>query len=375
MAFSLRGAMHGLGGAMETSGLLMLKEQLEEDRQTRLLEVQAAYSKQAQERGFEHDKGMVDVREKSRQAGRQADIDQDTLPENIAKKGAAASGLINATLPARLEERKQLMAVDTQAKVEEFSKLAPLQRQEAIDSAVAVLKAQSTPEMLRATRQIAQAKHIVDPSYTLITDEDGEVRPFDSKSGKLGKALLGDDDKPLVRKDPETLKAAISVINMANTNLKIAQAEHKAAMSDTTLDPASRARGEAEWQAAQAEARRLTAPAYVVLYGKAGIPSMAVEKKPGSTIVDPFKKAAPAKPATTPAAPSGPGGVNSVLTPQDQAKINAAPSPAARTQIRQGIIKERMREAQAAKEVEGSEEEDRLRALGIDPAAAAFSVR
>ena len=47
-----RGAGAGLGGAMEESGLSILKSTLDEQRQARLAELQAGYASKAQERGF-----------------------------------------------------------------------------------------------------------------------------------------------------------------------------------------------------------------------------------------------------------------------------------------------------------------------------------
>jgi hypothetical protein len=219
-------------------------------------------------------------REDIRREGRLSDINQDTDPAIIAKKGAAASGLINATTEAEANKRKKFGEVDTKIAVDQFEKLAPLQRKEAIDAAAAQVKALATPEMLKASRDIALSKHIVDPSYILIPNLDGTVTTFDSKSGKSGGVLTGTDGKPVIRNDPEELRAAVSVINMANTNLKIAQAAYKAAESDITADPSAKAAAAAEWKAAREEAKRLTAPAYAVLYKKANIEVPESTEKP-----------------------------------------------------------------------------------------------
>lgn len=275
MGLILAGALQGAGnfgaqlrkqwGAEE---LEKMREEAAMARQNALIEAQRLMETGRQT----HDVSMVGVREKSRQAGRLADIEQDINPDTIAKKGAAASGLIKATLPARVEEKEQLGAAETKIELERFEKLVPVKRQAAIDDALAVLKAKSTPEALKQSRAIAMSTHIVDPSYTVIPNADGTVTTFDTKSGRSGGVLKDPDGNPIIRKDSEELKAATSVINMANTNLKIAQAEHKATVADLMATPAEKAAANAAWNGAQAEARRLSAPAYAVLYGKAKIP-------------------------------------------------------------------------------------------------------
>ena len=241
----------GLAGGLEKGGEgvarvggKLLDAEIEKEKQAAI----AARELNLQRLGFAHREKMVGVESRSRLAERQAGIEQDVDPENVRRRGLAAGTLIEATIPARVKERKELAAVDIQTELDKFSKLAPLHRQEAIDSAVAVLTAKSTPEMLEATKKIAQAGNIVNPSYALIPNADGTVTTFDSRSGKSGGTLMGPDGKPIIRKDPAELTAATAVINMANTNLKIAQAEHKAAIADIGIDPATRAAANTVWK-------------------------------------------------------------------------------------------------------------------------------
>lgn len=186
----------------------------------------------------------------------------------------AAATVRNAPglLDVEVKRKEGVAAAELRGEVEKFKTLKPLERQEQIDTAVAKLKALSSPEMLEAERKIKLAGHIVDPAYTLIPNADGTVTTFDAHSGKSVGVVKDADGKPIVRKDPEEMKAAVSVINLANTQLKIAEAAYKADAS--SLEPGAKEKATVAWQAAQAEAKQLTAPAYAVLYGKAKIPGV-----------------------------------------------------------------------------------------------------
>lgn len=280
MGKGVAGGAVGAGQATSALGFEQFKQNALESRDATL----AGYRQQEQERGFAHDEGMLTKREDVRQAGRQADINQDVSPANVEARANAVVRTSELTLPAEVAKKKALAVVDTEQKVDEFTKLAPLKRQEAIDTALANLKALSTPEALAASRKIALATHIVDPSYSAIPQADGTVVMFDSRSGKTSGILKTPDGEPVIRKDPEELKAATSVINMATGNLRIAQAEHKATMADPMADAPAKARANAEWQQAQAEAKRLTAPAYAVLFGKAGAEPASTTPPAGSGV-------------------------------------------------------------------------------------------
>ena len=58
MAGWIRRGMAGLGGAAERSGFAMLQSSLEEQRQTRLMELRQRHETAAQERGFQHAEAM-----------------------------------------------------------------------------------------------------------------------------------------------------------------------------------------------------------------------------------------------------------------------------------------------------------------------------
>lgn len=278
MGVGILGGLAGVGQFGSEVAMNELKAIALRERDTALAEIQRqaqergfAHADQVQERGFANEREMVGVREDSRQRGRQADIDQDTSEANVAAKAGAIIKTNELTLPSRIAEKTTLGAADTQIELERFTKLEPTKRKALIDAEVEKLKAMSTPEMLAASKKIALSKHIVDPSYQLIPNADGTVTTFDSRSGRSGGTLKDSDGNPIIRKDSEEMKAATAVINMANANLKTAEAAYKATMADVMADSAAKAASAAEWKSAQEEARRLTAPAYAVLYAKAGI--------------------------------------------------------------------------------------------------------
>lgn len=267
IAGMLAGAAEGAGNAGVKVGLNEQEAAIQAERDARLKENAIALQHSAED---------------IRQAGRTADIEQDTSPAVVAKKAAAASGLITGTTAARVADTAAVSAQNAKDELARFQLLEPAKRKAVVDDAVAKLTALSTPDMLAAARKIALSTHIVDPSYTLIPNADGTVTTFDSKSGKSGGVLKDSAGEPVIRKDPEELKAAASVINMANTNLRIAQAEHKATINDINTDQQSKAAADEAWKAAQADARRVSAPALAILYGKAGIKTPAT---PGSKSV------------------------------------------------------------------------------------------
>lgn len=178
----------------------------------------------------------------------------------------------------RINEARQTAIIQTEREVEAFRTLAPLKRQEAIDTEVAKVKALATPDMLKAARAIAQAGHIVDPQYSLMPNADGTVDAVNLRNPKDTVKLKDADGKPLVRKDGEEMKAAVSVINLANTNLKIAEAAYK--VDAASLEPGVKEKAVVNWEAAQREAKQISAPAFAVLYGKAKIPGVTSESTP-----------------------------------------------------------------------------------------------
>ena len=332
MAFSLRGAMHGLGGAMENAGLLALKETLEEQRQTRLMELTQAFqaSESEKQRTLTREEGAAG-RSVTREEGAATRSTQEKLSTDtrasIEREGA--------------ETRKHQTTENAATRVVQVQ-LAELHE-----------KAASARDGASLALQRAQLEATLN-QVKLVPQGDGTFVKVRSDGTNMGVLVDPLTEKPV--QGPKDIGAATKLLVEGNN--KIIEGLEKAAATES--DNKSKAELISRAETIRQENKKLL--------------GMTVEK-PRATIVDPFKKAGPEKPATTPAAPSGPGGVNSVLTSQDQARIQAAKSPVERTRIRQGLIRERMQELDAKREIEGAEEEDRLRALGIDPASAAFSVR
>lgn len=118
------------------------------------------------------------------------------------------------------------------------------------------------PRTNKLDRQSAQAKHIVDPSYTMVPNADGTVLMFNSRNPGAGAITLKDDKgEPIVRKDPEELRAATALINAAGQELKIAEAAYKA-------DPTSPTSVQ-EWKNAQDRYDQKVTPAMSILTSKA----------------------------------------------------------------------------------------------------------
>lgn len=244
MGAIIAGALQGAGEAGVQSGLQMQKKLGEED----LIRLRA-----------ESEKDLANVR---------AQLERENYEHRVETDISARPRMQAAELPGELKKRKEFAAIDTDAKVEEFKKLAPLQREEAVKLAEQSLRAMTTPEMLRLTRAQAQAKHIVDPSYTLIPQGDGTLVAFDQRTGKNTGVLKGEDGKPLIRKDPEELKAVATALNAAGTNLRIEEAAFNAAMKDPSADDAAKAAAQAKFDAARADYERIKGPAMAVLFGK-----------------------------------------------------------------------------------------------------------
>lgn len=266
-------------GYIERSSLQEEAAKLQEARDMRLSELR---------------KTELRFSEDVRREGRQADIDQDTNPENISKKSAAASGLILGTMDAEARKRTVIGQVDTQVELDRFRALAPAKRAEEIAAETEKLKALSSPEMLQATRRIAAAKHIVDPSYTQIKDEDGKTYLVNTRNPK-DKQLLEIDGKPIIQANPEMRALANSALNKARDDMRAAGLEHKTALAAAMGDPAKEKIANDEYREARVRADAIAAPALALLMGKAGIsPASAPERapQPSASDIDGLKKRA-----------------------------------------------------------------------------------
>ena len=283
-------AMVGLGEGVREVGLDQMKAAILAERDQRLNEFQT----QHQERGFKQEEKMVDLRENVRRTGRQSDIDQDVDPENVRKRVEAASATITGTIPAKVQERKELGAADLQLEINKFDEMEPRQRKAAISAEVEKMKAMTTPEMLKATRAKAQAMHIVDPNYSLIPTAEGLVM-YDTKSGTNKGLLKGEDGKPLTRRDPDELKSIATVVNAANQNLARAETEYKTSMNDIAASNEQKAGYRRALEEAKREAKMVREAAYPLLFNRAkgdfDMPtSDTPTREPSPAAIDALKK-------------------------------------------------------------------------------------
>ena len=147
-------------------------------------------------------------------------------------------------------------------------------------------KKENAKDIAGIERVIAQAKHITDPSYQMVQQQDGSVLMVNSKNPKQSQLLTGADGKPVIRKDPEELKAASTILIRAGDELKVA----KATYDSSNKTPAD----EQEWKNAQSSYERFANPAMNVLAGKSGFD--ANKQSPNS-----FEAMFPAKNQASPA--------------------------------------------------------------------------
>lgn len=215
------------GAAKVGSEGLMAQHLANVDRQK-----QEALTQMREELGRETHKINQGVNEEFaiRGEGRTEGYKIEAEKRNIENQGLIAENKKKLDLQYAERERKVKVddklaegAAQTQIDVERFNKLAPLERQKAIDD----LKAMASPEALAASRKIAQSKHIVDPSYTLVPQADGTIVTFDSKSGRSGGTLKDADGKPIQAQNPEQQKLAATIINTAHKDKQEASSLYK----------------------------------------------------------------------------------------------------------------------------------------------------
>ena len=276
---ALAGAAAGVGteGAKFLSSSFLNEQmaEIQKQRDARLEE----FAKGREERGYAHGKEMLGETERLRREGRQADIEQDVSPANVQARAGAVSDTLVATREARVADTRAMGTATTDVEIDRFTRLAPAKRQEVIDTEVAKLRALSTPEMLKAEKAIAQAKHIVDPNYTAIGNEDGTVtmvntrNPQDAKQLKVGGV-------PVVQRNSEGRQLATAALNYAAAEARTARQEHQTALSNAMGDKDKERIANEAYQEAQERIQRIAAPALATLGAKMGIPAPAEKKAP-----------------------------------------------------------------------------------------------
>jgi hypothetical protein len=269
-------AISEAGKSMQTMGLEGVKSVLEQDK-IRLADELA--SKREEARDIRQEGYKVASEERAIQ---NAPRMQEAVFPGLEKIESMKSDILST---AKANEIK----LESETRIAEFKTLDPLKRASAIATQVETLAALSTPEALKSERSIALAKHIVDPSYSITAAGDGTIRTFDTRSGKVGGQLVDPTTNEVIKvKDPQQLAAATSIVSLVNTQLRIAQADHKAELaaisSDMTLSTEDRKTrtdaANASWKTAVEQARTDAAPAAAILNVKAaGTPMPAAAPK------------------------------------------------------------------------------------------------
>ena len=291
-------ALSEAGKSMQTMGLEGVKSVLEQDK-IRLVDQLAGKREETRDIRQEGYKVAGETRQEgykiageTRQegykiAGENRSIINAPLLQEAQFPGLEKIAKMQSKLLSDADAAK--IKVESETRINEFKILDPLKRASEIAKQVDTLKALSTPEALKSERSIALAKHIVDPSYSITAAGDGTIRTFDTRTGKVGGQLTDPVTNEVIKvKDPQQLAAATSIVSLVNTQLRIAQADHKAELaaiaSDVMLSAEDRkTRTEAaneSWKAAVAQARIDAAPAAAILNVKAaGTPMPAADPK------------------------------------------------------------------------------------------------
>jgi len=268
---AIAGGMAGAGEAGVKAGIQLQKQFGDEDLQKMKAASDLELATSIQNLRQAGEEKLVGLRATADQSTHQANATFDSSPDQVNAKIKATNQTLAGTLAARTADAEAIGRTETKIELDRFMALDPVKRKAALDAKTAEVTAMSTPDMLKRGRAIAQSTHIVDPNWTLIPNSDGTVTTFDTHSGATRGNLKGVDGKDVIRKDPEELKAATAVINMANSDYKIAQAEHKTALLDAAANNTSPDVANETFRQAGIAKDRMVAPAYAVLYAKGGI--------------------------------------------------------------------------------------------------------
>lgn len=180
---ALGAGVAGAAGAAEKIGLEQIQAMIDEDKQKALLQMR----EESQKRLTQH---AADVQLDTRQ--RESDQDEINAPRVRARKVADETAVGTARANVEREAKKGQM-------------------QDALDFTTTNRK-----DLAANERALAQARHIVDPSFTYKTDENGLVFAIDQRNPKNAVQVNGPDGKPLKATDPEEMRAITTAVNGIN---------------------------------------------------------------------------------------------------------------------------------------------------------------
>lgn len=356
--FNLKGAMSGLGGAMEQSGMEMLKANLDEQRQRRLMEVQALAAQQTHAVNAQTDIANIPARTGAETEAlvKRGDALRPGLTEEARAKGDIQIDVARQsprTIPPGSVER-----VGGETTYVAPERALPPEQAKYYEAAAARLNAEASAIANGMKYRDRSTPKPTLPEIKFTKDADGNITGMvDEKSGAVGRFIPGEAEKQ------ETPGFFFGLTNWG-------------AKPGSPATPARE-----EWRIGGRVLKNGLADIYPDLAARLGaLPGNGPGGTTSGTDWSQFGVGSPAQPKAAPeqkavpSVPSGPSGISSLLTPEDLTRINAQPSPAAKTQLRNEILRQRMQEANAEREAEGARAEEEYRSQGIDPSAPAFGL-
>lgn len=308
-------------------------------------------------------------REDIRRAGKQADINLETSDDTVAKKGRAASGLINATLPAEVERGRTLAQstidvntdpANVRKAIDKLNAMAPAEAKVKRDAMIAELEAKATPEALMAARQVARATNIESAASVAQANLANLSAEEKRRTMKLQDEYL----KPETSKErKDAIHTELNVLagkrdDLMKLRVKVGEDSYgKPIMEDVLIDAKTRKRiditggGPPPVPTAQDKAdfeKRKGDPKFVAAY----------RERFGAVEVENPAAATPDAPAESKATGMINTPAQSVqrFTPEEQSLIDAAKSPAEKSRVTREIIRQQMEDAENKRKAKASAE-------------------
>lgn len=347
MAGMIRRALAGAGGAIETAGLDILRSDLAEQRATRLAELQNQYQSARDERRMGHETGMLNTRlahdaaEGAANRGNSRDIAElsRTTQTNIAKMQDSTQRFI-------AEMR------NTQDERQHGERMAALNRQLSL-----------------AQQQLAMS------GIKIVNDRDGMAMSYTSfKDGKptVEYVPIMHEGKRVKAGQAENIPAIASALaSVANANAKFLE-------SPTALGNPETARAFTQQMQALNQAATTLMAGITGASGTGGAGNgsgvdwgQIIGGQGGAGAPPPGRSRGMIDSTAADA------GSSDQFTPQEQARIDAAKSPAERVQVRNAILRERLKRGRSSRATSQQETDDEAAGMyynnrGIDPNRAYF---
>ena len=207
----------------------------------------------------EREKAVGEERNRLALALNQGKIDQDIA--NAPKKAEAEAAT-----------KRTVGAAENDVAIARERDMAPVKLKNEIAEKDAALDFQTAhlKQLVGNERALAQARHIVDPSYQMISNQDGTVSLFNTRNPKAGAiTLTGSDGKPVIQKNLQEMQSAKEMLSAASSELRIAETAYQSAIKNDPTDAVAKK----TWDEAQARYKKIAEPALSILGVKAGVKS------------------------------------------------------------------------------------------------------